>query len=32
MNSIEYILQGLTLALVLVVIAGAVGAVIGWLL
>jgi hypothetical protein len=30
-NSIEYILQGLTWALVLVVVAGAIGALVGWL-
>jgi hypothetical protein len=31
MNSIEYLLQGLTYALVIVVVAGLVGLVVGWL-
>ena len=32
MNSIEYLLQGMTWALVLVVVTGAIGALVGWLL
>jgi hypothetical protein len=31
MNSIEYLLQGITYAIVLVLVAGLVGLVLGWL-